>query len=149
MVRGAEEADFAELVRLERAAFGDHGYDPYALRQLFELFAPLAIVADAPDGAGLAAYALAGIAAGGREAWVLSVVVGPSRRRRGLGRALLLALLERLREHAAVTCRLSVAPGNAGAIDLYRSLGFVECAQAFEYFGPGEDRLIMELELAA
>jgi len=38
---------------------------------------------------------------------------------------------------------LTVEPGNAVAIRLYRRLGFVVSEQRVGYFGPEEDRLIM------
>ncbi|MEU0455134.1 hypothetical protein ABZ322_19380, partial [Streptomyces sp. NPDC006129] len=49
----------------------------------------------------------------------------------------------------AVEARLAVHPANEAALGLYKSLGFVaEGDVRRDYYGPGEDRLLLRLDLA-
>ena len=55
---------------------------------------------------------------------VTTLAVAPEARRRGLGRALMQALIAVCREESALFLTLEVRASNAAAIALYRSLGF-------------------------
>jgi ribosomal-protein-alanine N-acetyltransferase len=96
------------------------------------------------DGA-LDAAALARLAVGTLE--IQSVAVRPRARGRGLGRALVRALLERARAARAERADLEVRAGNAAAIALYASEGFVPVGRRRRYYGDGEDALLMSLVL--
>lgn len=96
------------------------------------------------DGA-LDAAALARLAVGTLE--IQSVAVRPRARGLGLGRALVRALLERARAARAERADLEVRAGNAAAIALYASEGFVPVGRRRRYYGDGEDALLMSLVL--
>ncbi len=72
------------------------------------------------------------------EAEILAISVAASRRRRGLGRALMDAVLRHLYAQRAQSLFLEVDEGNAGAIALYRRLGFDEVARREAYYGSDE-----------
>ncbi|MBP1612417.1 MAG: ribosomal-protein-alanine N-acetyltransferase [Acidobacteria bacterium] len=93
----------------------------------------------------LDAAALARLAVGTLE--IQSVAVRPRARGRGLGRALVRALLERARAARAERADLEVRAGNAAAIALYASEGFVPVGRRRRYYGDGEDALLMSLIL--
>lgn len=76
-----------------------------------------------------------------------SVAVRPAARRRGLGRALVRALLACAREQGAVRADLEVRAGNGAAIALYASEGFVPVGRRRRYYGNGEDAVLMSLVL--
>ncbi len=59
-----------------------------------------------------------------RVGLITDVVVSASHRRRGIGRRLMEAGIQRLRDLDAEEIRLSVAPANEPALALYRGLGF-------------------------
>jgi ribosomal-protein-alanine N-acetyltransferase len=80
------------------------------------------------------------------EAHVINVAVAPAERRRGVGRALVHALLAYAREHAIVKVLLEVRAGNTAAIGLYRSLGFTEFNVRSRYYPDGEDAVEMVAE---
>lgn len=60
-------------------------------------------------------------------------------------------ILARLRQDGIDTVRLTVEPANRAAILLYRSLGFTpeepDGGLRRDYFGPGEHRQVLRLEL--
>ncbi len=75
------------------------------------------LVARPPDG-----FALGQLA--GPEATLLTLAVHPDRRRRGLARALLGDLEERMRTEGAEEMFLEVAAGNDAALGLYAAFGY-------------------------
>jgi ribosomal protein S18 acetylase RimI-like enzyme len=141
------EPDLPELSRLDREVFGKHAYPYFMLRQLYDMYAQHLLVLD--DGAGLRGYVLAGTTLRAERCWILGLAVAADGRGRGLGRMLMLEILERLRGEGVREVLLTVEPANVTAIVLYRSLGFVpaEPDEGFRkaYFGPGEDRIVMRL----
>jgi ribosomal-protein-alanine N-acetyltransferase len=81
------------------------------------------------------------------EIHLLNVAVSPQVRRQGIGRALVLDLLDYARAHAAAKVLLEVRASNAAAIRLYQELGFEEFNVRKAYYSDGEDGIEMMLEL--
>ncbi|MEX1317460.1 MAG: GNAT family N-acetyltransferase [Synechococcaceae cyanobacterium] len=81
------------------------------------------------------------------ELHITLVAVDPDRRRRGLGRLVLSALLETAGGRGAERATLEVASGNRAALALYRRLGFREAGRRPAYYRNGEDALIHWLRL--
>jgi len=79
----------------------------------------------------------------GPEAELLSIASAPSVRRRGVGRALLVELLDDLDGRAVEACFLEVRAGNAPALALYESHGFTRLDVRKAYYEDGEDALIL------
>ncbi len=77
--------------------------------------------------------------------WELeNIVVSPEFRRRGVGRALLSALLDEARARRAERVLLEVRVSNQAAIHLYRRSGFQQLACRRDYYrDPIEDALVM------
>ncbi|CCK30172.1 hypothetical protein BN159_5793 [Streptomyces davaonensis JCM 4913] len=145
-MRGVTEADLPELVRVDREAFPEEPYPYFVLRQLYDVHGDRLLVLD--DGEQLHGYVLFPTTSDGYECWIMSLGVTRDQRGRGLGRRLMLEVLRRLRTEGVREVRLTVEPTNAAAIMLYRSIGFSsEEGARRDYFGPGEDRLVMTLSL--
>ena len=68
--------------------------------------------------------AFAFLALRGDEGWIGGMATAPARRRRGLGRAALVAVLDEARSRGAVSVRLEVIEQNKPARRLYDKLGF-------------------------
>jgi [ribosomal protein S18]-alanine N-acetyltransferase len=69
-------------------------------------------------------------------------------RRRGIGRALVCALLDEAREFRARVVLLEVRASNVPALALYASLGFSELDRRPRYYSDtGEDAVVMQLTL--
>jgi ribosomal-protein-alanine N-acetyltransferase len=104
------------------------------------------LVAEAPEG--ITGYLLARELAG--EAEILNLAVVPEARRAGLGRALLDAGLEQLRQRGATRVWLEVRESNAAAQALYARRGFTTAGRRSRYYrAPVEDALVLSLDLTA
>ena len=96
--------------------------------------------------AGIALYRVAA-----DEAELLTIAVRPTERRRGLGRRLLMAVIERVRAAGARALFLEVGADNPPARALYETMGFRVIGRRAAYYRRGEgaaaDALIMRLSL--
>ena len=91
------------------------------------------------------------VAMGAGEAHILNLCVRDDLRGRGVGRQILMLLLERARQAGVAEAFLEVRPSNRLAISLYQSVGFVQVGLRKGYYqaDPGrEDALVLKLALA-
>lgn len=80
------------------------------------------------------------------EAHVTNVVVRENLRGQGIGRRLMIELLERAKEKGALCATLEVRASNAAAIHLYETLGFVQSTIRKKYYPDNrEDAVVMML----
>lgn len=80
------------------------------------------------------------------EAHITTLAVAPDFRRKGLGRALMVELLQRARERGMTCTTLEVRAGNTAAIELYKSLGYIDTARRRGYYPDNkEDAIVMWL----
>jgi ribosomal-protein-alanine N-acetyltransferase len=137
-IRRLTYADLPQVVAIERRAFTS----PWSL-------AMFVLELSKPSGICLAATGtqdeLVGYLVCSRydTVWhVMNVAVDPERRRRGIGTALIAALLERIGPDGQVT--LEVRRSNAGAQRLYEGFGFRSAGVRPRYYADnGEDAVIM------
>lgn len=85
----------------------------------------------------MAGYGVLSVGAG--ESHVLNVAVAPERQGQGLGRRILMHLLDRARRQGAEQALLEVRPSNEKAIRLYEDVGFCEICRRPGYY-PGQER---------
>ncbi|WP_460065462.1 N-acetyltransferase family protein [Streptomyces sp. YKOK-I1] len=145
-IRRATEADLPQLARLDEEAFPRNAYPFFVLRQLLVSSKDFLLLVE--EGGELRGYVLA-TPPHEAQSWVLSLAIVPALRGQGLGRQLMTGILGRLRAQGTHSVWLSVEPGNEAAVALYLSLGFAPDpgGPRKDYFGPGEDRLLMSLTL--
>ncbi len=79
--------------------------------------------------------------------WVVGFYIRPRWRGQGLGRMFLTRVLEHLSGLSCSGLMLTVDMGNAAACGLYRSFGFQLLEEVPEFYGRGEDRHLMRLDL--
>lgn len=79
----------------------------------------------------------------GDEVHILNLAVRPDRRHGGVGRALVELIVQEAEERGASLITLEVRRENVAAIGLYRSFGFTETGVRRNYYGRGEDAIIM------
>lgn len=113
--------------------------------------ASLGMLLDAPNG-GLVAVAdgtvtgYIGFLGVLDELEVTNVATHPDYRRRGVGRALVAALLDHAKQGDFRRVSLEVRVSNAAAIALYESLGFTPCGLRKNFYSsPREDGVIYEI----
>jgi len=82
------------------------------------------------------------------EVQISNFAVHPDFRKKGLGEAVLLYVLDKIKRHGATRIFLEVRPSNRAARSLYEKLGFRYLGSRKKYYrSPDEDALIMSLEL--
>jgi ribosomal-protein-alanine N-acetyltransferase len=148
-IRRAEIADLAGIASIDRRSFPRQSYSYWMFRQLLEIAGHLFLVGSEKLDHHPVGYVLGCIEADDREAvWMMTLAVMETHRRQGVGSALTSAFLEQLRRDSIRTCRLTVSPENSGAIALYQNHGWRTTAEFADYFGCGEDRLLMECQVS-
>jgi ribosomal-protein-alanine N-acetyltransferase len=139
-------ADVDRVATIERAAFTD----PWPRSAFVELLAEphvRCLGTDGEDGR-LAGYGIFAVAAD--QAEILNLAVEPASRRRGLGRALLEAMLEAMRREGVTAVHLEVRESNRAAIRLYSLAGFRSVSIRRSYYrNPTEHAVTMTLDLMA
>lgn len=79
----------------------------------------------------------------GDEVHILNLATHPERRRSGIARTLVELVLDEAVQVGARLITLEVRRENTEAIALYRSFGFAECGVRRNYYGRGNDAIIM------
>jgi [ribosomal protein S18]-alanine N-acetyltransferase len=83
------------------------------------------------------------------EVHMLNLATRADRRRQGIGRALMEAVIGYARDHNVRHVLLEVRQSNLAATELYRSLGFCDTRTRPGYYQDGEDGIEMTLTLDA
>ncbi len=145
-IRDATYNDLPRVLDIERLSFPQ----PWSLnsfrRELSLSFSRLilAVNGDGPSERVITGYLCRWLVA--EEYHVLNVAVHPDFRQRGIGEALMIAAVSEARARKAHLMILEVRRSNLEARKLYRKLGFEERRLRRNYYGPGEDALVMELD---
>ncbi len=136
-------ADVAGVLRIEASSPESSGWDEAQLRgELDRTWAHLWVIRRRGHvQAFLAAWLVAD------ELHVLNVATDPGHRRKGHAHALLLHALAFAAGRGVRLVLLEVRRGNAGAIALYRRIGFVAMGLRARYYSNDEDALEMVLRL--
>lgn len=145
-IRLFREEDFNAVCSLEQGEKGSPYSAAVFVRQASVIFASLFFVAMV--GGQVAGYIIgATMPQSPGDGWILRLKVTPLHRRKALGTDLLAMLLWAFGEAGVTRVSLTVAPDNYPAISLYRASGFEETGLVPDYFGSGEDRILMSLTL--
>ncbi len=137
-----KEAHVSQIAALEKKCFSD----PWSERSIAsELQNPLSLWLSALDGARVAGYIGSQTVLG--ESDMMNLAVSPEYRRQGVGRALVQALVDRLRQMESHSITLEVRASNLPARKLYESLGFTQIGLRKDYYEkPREDACILKKE---
>ncbi|MEJ3404405.1 ribosomal protein S18-alanine N-acetyltransferase [Rathayibacter sp. YIM 133350] len=152
-LRRAHPSDLDAIMAIETSTFTTDAWSREAM--LSDLESPhtyylVVVVVDVDVPAAVVGYAglLAPEAAG--EGDVQTIAVHPSARGEGLGRALMLALIDEARRRGAEHVFLEVRADNPVARALYESLGFSQIAVRPHYYQPDDvDAIVMRLAVPA
>lgn len=143
MIVPMHESHIAQIAALEQLCFSDP-WSENSVRS--ELSNPLSLWLVAKEDGRVIGYV--GSQSVLPEADVMNLAVAPDCRKKGIGRALMTALIAQLRSRGVTALFLEVRVGNLPAQSLYQSLGFVEVGRRPKYYvNPIEDALILRKEL--
>ena len=136
-VRGFSFSDLPAVLKIERESFPT----PWSAAMfVLELGRKDSVCLSADVDGALAGYVIA--SPQDLEWHLMSIAVSPARRRHGVARALIEALLGELDSDARLT--LEVRPSNDAAIGLYKGFGFLPAGRRRAYYpDTGEDALVM------
>lgn len=153
-IREATSRDLPGIVEIERLSFDN----PWSLdafeRELSLPFSRLIVATKTAnktaaqtdgDDAGLIGFLCRWIVAD--ECHILNVAVHPQMRQQGIGKRLMQHALAEARAKNAQVITLEVRRSNLAARSLYRKLEFQERRLRRNYYGQGEDAIVMELKL--
>ena len=143
LLRPMVESDLEAILEIERASFGTPWRATHFLHELRNNRWAVNRVGELA--AAVIAYACLWCIH--EELKINNIAVREDFRGRGVGRWLLLRLLREGLERGCDIATLEVRPGNRTALGLYRSHGFEPVGRRRDYYGPGEDALLMTLEL--
>jgi len=143
-IRPATAADVPDVTAIERVVFSD----PWSQGDFGECVVSGVTFLVAEAHGTVAGYVVAHAAAD--EGEILNLGVAEAHRRRGVGGALVTAVLARLGAHGVQVVYLEVRDSNTGARRLYESLGFSEVARRARYYRrPVEDAVVLRAAIGA
>ncbi|MEP6844329.1 MAG: ribosomal protein S18-alanine N-acetyltransferase [Pseudolysinimonas sp.] len=150
-LRRATLDDLDAIMHLETSTFASDAWSRDSMRAELGSRHGYYLVAEResqhPDAA-IAGYAGLLAPTGSGQADIQTIAVAPEARRHGLGRALMVALLDEARTRQAAEVFLEVRADNPSAQALYLLLGFDQIAVRPRYYQPdGVDAHIMRLGL--
>ena len=137
--RLAHASDVPALLEIERASFDT----PWTLGEIAEeLDKPLSRVWVAIVEGRLAAFGIQWFVVG--EAQLANIAVHPDFRGQGLGKKMMVRLLEDARAEGMEKMTLEVRTGNTAAHNLYLHLGFVETCRRPRFYEDQDEAILME-----
>lgn len=149
-LRRAGVDDLDALMELESTIFANDAWSTGTMRQELQnphCFYVLGFRPETPEQ--IDAYAGLLSPQGAKEADIQTIAVAVRARRSGLGRTLVLTLMNEARHRGARELFLEVRADNHGAQALYASLGFEQLAIREKYYQPdGVDAIVMRAEVA-
>jgi [ribosomal protein S18]-alanine N-acetyltransferase len=144
-VRPGRSEDLAAVRALDVEAFGVDAWSETAWRDEWDQVPDLRHLVVAVEAEEVVGFAL--VAAVADVADLHRIAVTPAWRRRGVGRALMEALLAEARARRCDRMLLEVEAANEAALALYGRLGFVRIARRRAYYGPDHDAVVLERRL--
>ncbi len=142
-IRRALEQDIERIVKIERLSFR-YPYPMELLKSYIARSNACFLVAEV-DGE-IVGYAIAEHERN-TLGHLISIAVSPQWRGKGIGKALLRAVLRKLKERGVQKVYLEVRKNNLIAQHLYESVGFKCTGEIPNYYPDGEDAVIMVLHL--
>lgn len=130
----------AELAAYDQEAFGETGlrsYDLGVVARAGGLYVGMV------DGSLVASCQLLRMMDEPHRFWVLGFYVRPDYQAQGFGREFLRAVGEEIRAHGGSGLMLTADPECAAALNLYFSYGFKVVEEVADFYGAGEDRLVL------
>jgi len=139
-VRIAHESDLPQIYAVGTDAFGEIAHSYITIRQLFCLHSSTFLIAREED---ILGYVIAAVDDSATIGHMVPLAVAKRARKNGIGTLLTQKAMASLIKRQVREIHLVVSPDNSTAINLYSRLGFGERGIVSDYYGPGQDRLVM------
>jgi ribosomal-protein-alanine N-acetyltransferase len=140
--------DIPVLASYEKLLFP---YSPWSSSQFKEEFAGIPttrFISVAESNNTIVGYCGVFLPAPGVEADILTVAVLPEYRRQGIAKEFMRQIEEWAQNRGASAMMLEVEHTNDSAIELYKSLGYLNISVRMDYYGPGKDAFVMRKDFA-
>ncbi|MDG5491992.1 N-acetyltransferase [Psychroserpens sp. SPM9] len=145
-IRNVVKDDLTRIFQLEEEAFGPNNYPLFVLRQLYDIFPDLFLVA-VDELNQIKGYCFGGIDYDHKMGWVFALAVVKSEQKKKIGQHMTSKLLTVFKNKNISTIQLTTTPDNSAAISLYEKLGFKKKTEVMNYYFDNSPRLLMKLEL--
>ncbi len=143
IVRKLEPTDFTRVLSLHEENFREFA-DPWLYMKAYEICDDLFLVS--VNGDELLGFVV-GLQVNRERGRILSIAVSKSRRRHGIGSALMREILKRFKKANLKFACLEVRVSNKAAQLFYEKLGFRKIGVIENYYEDGESAFLMEMEL--
>ena len=143
-IRAAEITDLPRIMVIERIAF-EHPWSEESFLREFALPFSRTTIATMAKGRKIIGYLCRWLVAD--ECHILNVAVDPRLRRTGIASGLMCEAISETELKGATVITLEVRRSNLAARGLYRKLKFEERRLRKNYYGAGEDAIVMERQL--
>jgi [ribosomal protein S18]-alanine N-acetyltransferase len=145
-IRDAFDRDLPQIVEIERLSFENPWSRDSFLRELSLPFSRTTVAINSNDATDpIMGYLCRWLVAD--ECHILNVAVRPVARRTGVAARLMEDAISEARREKARFVTLEVRRSNLAARSLYRKLSFEERRLRKNYYGSGDDAIVMELRL--
>jgi N6-L-threonylcarbamoyladenine synthase len=150
LIREALHTDLDQLMVLENSCFGSDAWDPDTMHSELVAKHTHYLVAFSTDKSQqLLGYAGISKIPGNDQADIQTIAVSEQSRGKGIGKALMLKLLQQAREEQTEEMFLEVRADNSAAQKLYLDLGFEHIDTRKRYYQPDDvDAWVMRLQFA-
>lgn len=146
IIREGFKADAGILADIHRDCFPNY-WNPEAFSDFFAVAGTMALIAEAPEPAGMMVCRLQF-----EDAEILTLAVRPGFRRKGIARLLLEETMRRAVAFGSTHMFLDVEEGNVAALKLYESHGFSLVRHRKQYYrqkdGSFTDALVLRRKIA-
>ncbi len=143
LIRKFEPQDFPWVIDIERKVFNEH--DPFFYMQFYETCSESFIVAQIN---GFIVGFVVGFMSSKVTGRIFSLAVHPEYQNRGIGSALLIAIIEVFRKMHVSEIILEVRIGNINAKRFYERHGFYTTGIMEKYYNDGENAYMMRLKIS-
>ena len=142
IIRDASAGDISAIIAIQNASSNAAHWSESHYRKALEQAERLILIAEENEW-GILGFLVASIVV---DEWELeNIVVTPHARRRGIGRALMSALIDRARQSNATEIRQEIRVSNTAAQKLGLSVGFMQEGRRPSYYrDPIEDALLFK-----
>lgn len=142
IIRPFTPDDLLDVIDVEKNVYGSAAYLPLFLRQLYDLFPNLIVVAQANQF--VIGHICGAIAGDGKTGWILNVAVVARYRRQGVARRLFQTVIDSLWAAGVERIKITAEYDNHHVISLYEVFEFRQIGTETDYYGDGRDRVIFE-----